>query len=243
MKIFVTLLVLLIVLLAGAAVFIWSGAYNVAATAPHTEFVHWLLVKIRDQSIAEHSKRIEPPPLTDPALVQTGLRHYHAMCVTCHGAPGRDRTEIAQGLNPPPPELYKPEVQNQDSNAELYWIIKHGIKMTGMPAFGPTHTEKDLWAIVAFLHKLPHLKAQEYEAMVEAAGIQDGAREHTHRHEATYGRYVAPRTVHAQQGSARTNIRQHRRLKSDLHLLTSMSRNPIRRQYRRIHKLISANEG
>lgn len=186
MKTFVTLLVLLGVLLAGAAVFIWSGAYNVAATDPHAEPVRWTFVKIRDHSIAEHSEQIEPPPLTAAALVQTGFRHYHAMCVMCHGAPGRDRAEIAEGLNPAPPDLDAPEIQNHYSDAELYWIVKHGIKMTGMPAFGPTHAEEDLWALVAFLRELPQVKPKEYEAMVQEAGLQDSADGHAHQHGAAH---------------------------------------------------------
>lgn len=102
MKTFTTLLLLLVVLIVGAAVFIWSGTYNVAATDPHTDLVRRTFETIRNQSIAEHSEQVQHPPLTDAALRQTGLRHYHAMCVMCHGAPGRERTEIAQGLNPSP---------------------------------------------------------------------------------------------------------------------------------------------
>lgn len=103
----------------------------------------------------------------------------------CHNAPGRDHTEIAQGLNPAPPTLDTPEVQDLYSDAELYWIVKHGFKMTGMPAFGPTHEEKDLWAIVAFLKKLPHMHPKEYESMGQAAGLQDNTGGHAHQHRAT----------------------------------------------------------
>jgi len=103
------------------------------------------------------------------------------MCFGCHGAPGHELSEIAQGLNPKPPKLDAEDVQ-AGSDAELYWVVKNGLRMTGMPAFGPTHEDKELWSIVAFLRRLPKLKPQEYDAMVEAAGLQKGEEEHEHHH-------------------------------------------------------------
>jgi mono/diheme cytochrome c family protein len=145
-----------------------------------------LFATIRDRSIAEQSEALTPPRLADPRLVQTGLQHYHEMCVTCHGAPGRAPSEIGQGLNPPPPKLYADELQNEYSESELFWIIKHGIRMTGMPAFGPTHTDEDVWALVAFVHRLSQMTPQDYRAMVEAAGLQETNTE-SHQHEHTHG--------------------------------------------------------
>lgn len=175
MRTSLTLLVFVAVLVVAAGLFIWSGAFNIAATKPHYVVTRWLLATVREQSIAAHSEKIEPPPLTDSNLVQAGFRYYHAMCVMCHGAPGRDPSEIRQGLNPPPPKLDAEELQARYSDAQLYWIVKNGIRMTGMPAFGPTHTEEELWSIVAFLRRLPKVKPAEYGAMVEAAGLQDAA--------------------------------------------------------------------
>ena len=106
------------------------------------------------------------------------------MCVTCHGAPGREPSEIGQGLNPKPPKLDTAEVQAY-SDAELYWIIAHGIRMTGMPAFGPTHEERTLWSLVAFLRKLPGMNAQQYAAMVEATSDHHPTETHTHTHSHT----------------------------------------------------------
>lgn len=99
----------------------------------------------------------------------------------CHSAPGYSRTEIAQGLYPLPPDLTKEEFLKRRNNAELYWVIKNGIKMTGMPAFGPTHSEEELWGIVVFLKRLPNLKPEEYKAMVKAAGL-DKEKEDHHSH-------------------------------------------------------------
>ena len=91
------------------------------------------------------------------------------MCVTCHGSPGTPASEIGQGLSPYPPELANETLEASD--AELFWVIKNGIRMTGMPAFGLTHEDEDLWAVVAFLKTLPRLSQQEYQAMAEKAGI------------------------------------------------------------------------
>ena len=144
---------MLLFLIGLAAVFLWSGIYSVAAVKPHSDIVIWLLTTARDKSIAQHSGHIQPPALTDPALVQTGFQEYHSMCVACHGAPGQEASEISKGLNPKPPQLTTPAVQAR-GNVELFWIIKNGLRMTGMPAFGPTHDDPILWSLVAFLRRL-----------------------------------------------------------------------------------------
>ncbi|HJU05301.1 MAG TPA: cytochrome c [Nitrospiraceae bacterium] len=111
------------------------------------------------------------PVLNDPQRIEAGLRSYHAMCKTCHSAPGRQPSTIQQGLNPKPPKLDSERVQNR-RDEELYWVIKNGIRMTGMPAFGKTHQDEALWSIVAFVRQLPHLQGKDYAAMVQAAGLQ-----------------------------------------------------------------------
>jgi mono/diheme cytochrome c family protein len=140
------------------------------------------LPTIRDRSTAPHSGEAKPPPLTDQSLVQAGLRSYHSTCVICHSAPGVEHTHMSQGLNPKPPRLDTEKIQAY-SDAELYWIIKHGIKMTGMPGFGPTHDDQQLWAMVAFLRRLPALTPEDYTAMVKAAGLEEGAGAQSHHGE------------------------------------------------------------
>jgi mono/diheme cytochrome c family protein len=166
-------LVTIVILFAAAALYIWSGSYNVASTAPHWDITIKLLKETRYRSIAYHSKGIRSPSLTDPRLIPIGFDHYHAMCRLCHGAPGYAQTEIALGLNPPPPELTS-EVVQRLKTAELYWIIKNGIKMTGMPAFGPTYDEEELWAMVAFIRLLPKLNPGEYKVMIRQSGEHPG---------------------------------------------------------------------
>jgi hypothetical protein len=182
MKIFLVLLIILVLLIAAVATFVWSGSYNVAATVPHWRVTHWVLGKVRDQSIAAHSKGITVPSLNNPKLVETGFKNYHEMRRLCHGAPGYSRTEIAKGLYPPPPDLTKEEFAKGANSAELYWVIKNGIKMTGMPAFGPTHNDEELWGIVAFLKRLSNLRPEEYKAMIKAAGLDKEPGDHHHSH-------------------------------------------------------------
>jgi mono/diheme cytochrome c family protein len=180
MKIFLALLIIFFLLIVVVAAFVWSGRYNVAATVPHWGITHWVLGKVRERSIAVHSKSITPPSLDNPKLIDSGFKEYHEMCRVCHNAPGYSRTEIARGLYPNPPDFTSKDIKMR-SEAQLYWIIKNGIKMTGMAAFGPTHNEDELWGIVAFLRRLPKLKPEEYHAMMKAAGLDKEKEDHHHK--------------------------------------------------------------
>ncbi len=165
----------LAVLLLAALLFIYSGCHDVAASSPDSGLIAWALETTRSRSVHRAYESLEGkvqiPPLDDPARVRTGLIHYHEMCVTCHGAPGVKASEIGLGLNPFPPELHEEEP------LENFWIVKHGIKMTGMPGFGGTHSDEEIWAIVAFLNRLPKLSPEEYQAMVQEAGLGQAGEE------------------------------------------------------------------
>lgn len=170
-----------ILLTAGMAVFVWSGAYNVAASEPHSALVQWLLATVRDRSIATRSQSRSIPDLTDPDRMRAGIRSYQAMCQVCHGRPGEESPPIREGLNPQPPKLDSERIRKR-TDAELFWVIKNGIRMTGMPAFGKTHKDEDLWSIIAFVRRLPNMRPEEYTAMVKEAGaaeVQPGA---VHQH-------------------------------------------------------------
>jgi mono/diheme cytochrome c family protein len=158
------------------AVYLLSGAYSVAASDPEPRPVAAVLHSTMERSVALHARGIDPPPLEDPALLRDGFEHYDEMCVVCHAAPGVERSEISKGLNPGAPRL---EREASDwSPAELYWIVKNGIRMSGMPGFGATHDERELWAIVAFVRRLPRVSPTEYQALRTAAA----AEEHEHVH-------------------------------------------------------------
>jgi mono/diheme cytochrome c family protein len=190
MKTVRTLVLLLVVLALVGIAFIYSGVYDVAASTPDNGLIKALLETTSDRSIHRRAEGITPPKLDDPQMIHTGLVHYHEMCATCHGAPGVKISEIGQGLNPVPPELAARK--RADEAGETFWIVKNGIKMTGMPSFGVTHSDEEIWAIVAFLQRMPKLSPQEYQAMVQQAGlgapgIENEEHEHGEAHEAQPG--------------------------------------------------------
>jgi mono/diheme cytochrome c family protein len=170
-----SLLIALLVAVLVAGAVIYAGWYNVAATAPHWRITSRLFEMARIRSIKAQAAGIQAPPwLGDPDKVTIGVEHYAAHCAVCHGAPGVPKGDIAHGLYPPPPDLAR-TVQLY-SPAELFWIIKHGIKMTGMPAWSD-HSDGELWATVAVVEKLPGMSEQDYAGLVMASMAHGG-----HRH-------------------------------------------------------------
>lgn len=180
MKAFSVIFIALVVPLAALSAYLLSGSYNVAANVPHWKATVWFLELVRERSIATHSKRVDLPPLENPNLFEKGFSHYHALCRLCHDAPGYQRGEFARGLNPSPPKLTSENTQGR-TDEELYWIIKNGIKMTGMPSFSSTHSTEEMAAIVAFLRRLPALKPDEYRSMIKVAGMPEEEIHHHHR--------------------------------------------------------------
>ncbi len=148
----------------GAAVFFFGGFYNVAGTMEDPAIVHWALVHVREASIDRHANDKPPAGLDDPAKVQAGAREFaeHG-CANCHGAPGVNWAKFSEGLKPDPPDLK--DVVNDATPSELFWVIKNGINMTGMPSFKLAGAkDDDLWLIVAFLKKLPKVSEADYKA-------------------------------------------------------------------------------
>ena len=176
MKVLLGAALALAVLVAGLLVYVFVGGYNVAATEPHTGVGEWLLETAMDRSIRTRAADLEVPE-PDSAIMNEAFLHFHEMCVVCHGAPGIEPSEIGRGLMPNPPELS--EEAEEWSPAELFWITKHGIKLAGMPAFGPTHSDEQLWGIVHIVRRLPETTPAEYREWVEALGA-DTTAGHTH---------------------------------------------------------------
>jgi mono/diheme cytochrome c family protein len=181
MKTVRALIVCLALIAAAGLLFLYSGLYDVAADVEHTGPVEWVLSTTQSRSVHRRAEEVRPPAWLaqpDPGVLRTGLVHYHEMCVTCHGAPGIGLSEIAQGLNPAPPELS----HEAEEPGELFWVTKHGIKMTGMPAFGVTHSDEEIWAIVAFLQQMPQMTKEQYQARLVEAGLAEApaAPGHTH---------------------------------------------------------------
>src|SRR4026209_2763057 len=157
-------LVILVGIAAGAT---FAGLYNIAADVPHTQPVYWLLETARERSVAVRARDIVVPnDLDDANRISKGASEYSEMCSGCHLAPGMERTEISRGLYPRAPELRR---GTDLTPAEQFWIIKHGVKQTGMPAWGVTHDDELLWDVVAFVRKLSELRPEQYEALVKNA--------------------------------------------------------------------------
>jgi mono/diheme cytochrome c family protein len=152
----------------GAAAFgIYGGLYNAAADIPHTQPVFWLMTTVRERSIAVRAAgAVVPSDLADPKRIAAGAGEYAEMCSGCHLAPGMKRTEISQGLYPRAPELRR---GSGLTPAEEFWVVKHGLKMSGMPAWGVTHNDELLWSVVAFLRKLPELTPEQYRTLIKSA--------------------------------------------------------------------------
>jgi mono/diheme cytochrome c family protein len=148
----------------GAAVFFFGGFYSVAGTAEDPAAVTWALTRVRTASIDRHASDKPPAIFSDPASVQAGARAFAAHgCATCHGAPGVPWAKFSEGLHPDPPDLK--EVVNDLSPAQLFWVIRNGINMTGMPSFAQAGAKDDeIWSIVAFLKKLPGISEADYKA-------------------------------------------------------------------------------
>jgi len=187
MKILLSVVLTLLALLVVFLIFIYSGLYNVSAMNREGGVINWVLNTTRNSSIESHSKNITVPDLTDSSMIKEGFEHYNEMCVSCHGAPGIEETELSKGLNPPAPYLV--EAANFIDAREMFWVTKNGIKMTGMPAWGKTHSDEKVWAIVAFMKKLPGMTTEEYQKMESPSRTmedddnhQDENEQHTHSH-------------------------------------------------------------
>ena len=183
-KALLALAILCLVIVTGAAVFVYSGIYNVGADDPHTRPMFALMQTVRSRSIHVRSKDIAVPKLDDEQLILKGAGQYAAMCTGCHLKPGMTDSEIRSGLYPQPPNLSQLRVDPQDA----FWVIKHGLKMSAMPAWGLTHDDDTIWSMVAFLQKLPDLTPAQYKDIVAKAPPdedmdmgEEGGHHHHHR--------------------------------------------------------------
>ncbi len=147
--------------------FAYSGIYDVSAGSSHSGIANWLLSTTSHASVKRQAKAIEVPDLNDDALALAGVNDFNEMCAGCHGAPGREPGAMGLGLNPSPPDLAKAALEM--SPAELFWVTRNGIKMTGMPAWGVTHDDDAIWPVVALMVKLPALDATQYQELLDKA--------------------------------------------------------------------------
>jgi mono/diheme cytochrome c family protein len=159
---FIGLLAILAAIAAG--VFFLGGFYSVAGTTEDPAIVKWLLVHVRTASIERHATDKPPMALDDPAVVKAGARAFSERgCVNCHGGPGVTWQKFSEGLRPDPPDLK--EIANDRDPQHLFWVIKNGINMTGMPSFGLAEVpDQEIWSIAAFVKKLPTVADADFKA-------------------------------------------------------------------------------
>lgn len=170
MKLIKYLVVSALLVAVGTAVFVYSGVYPVGADVKHNTFTVWLLETLREESIKKAAVDIDVPPLNNPELLLSGGPDYNEMCAGCHLKPGVGESDLSLGLYPTPPNLTTPKhvvkvVDTDQVARRQFWIIKHGIKASGMPAWGPTHDDQRIWAMVAFIQKLPSLNKDQYQIL------------------------------------------------------------------------------
>ena len=148
----------------GAAAFVGSGVYNIGADDHHTALVLAIIDRLRERSIAVRSTAIVVPSLDDASQVEAGGTRYAALCVGCHLAPGVTKSDLRPGLYPHPPNLAQAQVVDAQ---RAFWTIKHGIKMSAMPAWGKSLDDATIWEIVAFVRKLPAMTPEQYQRVAQ----------------------------------------------------------------------------
>ncbi|MES2119376.1 MAG: cytochrome c [Pseudomonadota bacterium] len=169
-------LIALVVVSAFAGIFTYAGIYNIGADQPHSKFVYNTLDMFRERAVKHHARGIvAPPDLNSQARIATGAGLYNEMCSGCHQGPGLEKTDLAAGLYPQAPQLARGD--GGHTPGEQFWTIKHGVKLSAMPAWGRTHNDQLIWDMVAFLQKLPKLTPEQYKAIVASAPSDEEAME------------------------------------------------------------------
>lgn len=160
MRTLLAIIVCLLILIAIGFSYAYFGIYNVAASNPRHGINEWFLSSTMDASVKRHSQGITAPLIDKPDMIAAGTQYYSSLCVDCHGGPLARREIFAKGLNPNPPDLEK--AVSDWTNPQLFWIVKNGVKMTGMPAFGANFNDNQIWEIVSYLRTLSHPTSESH---------------------------------------------------------------------------------
>jgi mono/diheme cytochrome c family protein len=152
-----------------AGVFFLGGYYSISAIPPDPGPVAWALTNVRNASIDRHATDTPPMSLDDPATIKAGAVAFAQRgCASCHGGPGVDWAKFSEGLRPDPPDLK--DVAKDVTAPQIFWVVKNGINMTGMPSFGRVGADdKEIWTIAAFVKKLPSVSEADYKAWTTPA--------------------------------------------------------------------------
>jgi mono/diheme cytochrome c family protein len=152
----------LLVLFAVGLVVVYSGGYNVAASEEHRSFVRWALDTNFRRSVENSARGITAPETITREMIAQGGQRYKETCAVCHAGPDGERPEWVGGMRPRPPHLAEAAAEWKIN--EVFWLAKHGVRLSGMPAFGETHDDRTLWSIAAFVKELPAMTPEEYAA-------------------------------------------------------------------------------
>ncbi len=176
-----------------------GGRVNVGAVWPDPPPVAWWLHTTYEKSVARQAADIgEPVDLDDSAGVLAGARAFDEICSVCHTPPGLSPTVQSRGLNPPPPELS--QLLARRTPTQAFWVIQNGVRMSGMPAFGPSHPDPQLWQLVAFLKQAAGMDAAGYADLMERARQMPAGDGHHHRHGGASGDTMpSPAEHHAEE--------------------------------------------
>lgn len=165
-------------LMIAASLVIWTGAYNVAATVGHTDLGRWILDTALHNSVEARADDVRVDFRN--ADLRSGFREFQEYCVHCHGAPGVKPHEWTTGMVPNPPELSRAAAEWTPQ--QVFWIAKHGIKMTGMPAFGDTESDETIRNIAAFVKHIEGMSPQQYAQLRQQWGASGGHQSQGHSH-------------------------------------------------------------
>jgi mono/diheme cytochrome c family protein len=149
-------------ILVALVAFVGSGVYDVGADDHHTTVVSAVMQALRERSIAARAAALTVPRLEDPSKISAGAARYSALCVDCHLAPGVTTSDLRKGLYPHPPNLVQEDTRDARG---AFWTIKHGVKMSAMPAWGGTLSDDAIWDIVAFLRQMPGMSTETYQQL------------------------------------------------------------------------------
>ncbi|WP_199519211.1 c-type cytochrome [Psychrobacter sp. bablab_jr012] len=166
MKFLLGILFTVCIIMIGIFIVITSGVINIGADQAHSPLVYNFLETARSSSIEHASKDILVPDLQKAEMISSGGTDYKEMCAGCHLSPGVAGTDLSKGLYPQPPNFTDADVvkryQSEDGAKKGFWAIKHGIMASGMPAWGASHDDDRMWAMMAFIRSLPDLNKNQY---------------------------------------------------------------------------------
>ena len=153
-----------------SAVYFFGGFYSVAALHEDPAIVKSVLANVRRASVRRHANDTPPASFEDPATIRSGARAFRERgCTNCHGGPGVDWAKFSEGMRPDPPDLK--ELVNDRTPAQLFWVIKNGVDMTGMPSFGAIEVpDQEIWSIAAFVKKLPTVSEEDFKTWTAPDG-------------------------------------------------------------------------